>query len=359
MSGVNHIKYWVLFAAGLALAAPAARAAVDMQYVPVGSPGNAADPQTGYGAVDYAYGIGKYEVTNAQWVEFLNAKAKSDPLLLWNINMEMEFNGGITRRGAEGNFTYAVKPGRGNQPVGWVSWYDAARFANWLHNGQGNGSTETGAYTFPAPEPNPLRFIPRNPGAKVVVPTRDEWYKAAYFDPAKPGGPGYWDYPTRTDAVPFSDQPPGTGAPNPANTANFNKDDGIANGYDDGFAVSGMTEPDGSQQLLFTDVGAYAQSTSAFGTFDQGGNSYEWDEGFRPSPNRIFRGISGGNFASGREGLSAASAGFDNNAFTELGSIGFRVATLVPEPGAGLVLVGSSVLLLRRQRRIAGRVWGV
>ena len=28
-----------------------------------------------------------------------------------------------------------------------MSWYDAARFTNWLHNGQGSGSTETGAYT--------------------------------------------------------------------------------------------------------------------------------------------------------------------------------------------------------------------
>ena len=266
--------------------------------------------------------------------------------------MELEFNGGITRRGDEGSFTYAVKPGRGNQPVGWVSWYDAARFANWLHNGQGNGSTEIGAYMFPSPGPNPLRFIPRNAGAKVFVPTRDEWYKAAYFDPAKPGGPGYRDYPTRTDAVPFSDQPPGTDAPNPANTANFNKDDGVANGYDDGFAVSGMADP-GSERMLFSDVGAYTRSASAFGTFDQAGNSYGWDEGFRPSPNRVFRGISG-NFASGPEGISAASAGFDNNAFTELGSIGFRVAALVPEPAAGGALVLAASALLRRRKRNAG-----
>ena len=38
--------------------------------------------------------------------------------------------------------------GDGERPIGAVSWFDAARFANWLHNGGTNGaSTETGAYT--------------------------------------------------------------------------------------------------------------------------------------------------------------------------------------------------------------------
>ena len=32
-------------------------------------------------------------------------------------------------------------------PVNYVDFYDALRFANWMNNGQGNGDTETGAYT--------------------------------------------------------------------------------------------------------------------------------------------------------------------------------------------------------------------
>ena len=199
------VVFRVVAVFALCLCAQVASAAVNIDYVPVGNPGNPADPVTGQGAVGYPYSIGKYEVTNAQYAEFLNAKAKSDPLLLWNPNMQFEAIGGITRSGEEGNFSYAAKPGQGNHPVGWVTWYDAARFTNWLHNGRGNGSTETGAYTFPSPSPNPQRVIPRNPGAQVFLPTRDEWYKAAYFDPAKPGGPGYWRYPTRSDAAPHSD----------------------------------------------------------------------------------------------------------------------------------------------------------
>ena len=55
--------------------------------------------------------------------------------------------GGITRSGSDGSYSYATILGHDNMPVNWVSWYDAIRFANWLNNGQGNGDTETGAYT--------------------------------------------------------------------------------------------------------------------------------------------------------------------------------------------------------------------
>lgn len=37
--------------------------------------------------------------------------------------------------------------GSGARPITYVSWFDAARYTNWLHNGQGTGDTETGAYT--------------------------------------------------------------------------------------------------------------------------------------------------------------------------------------------------------------------
>ena len=37
--------------------------------------------------MDYAYSISKYEVTNTQYAEFLNAKAASDPLGLYSTSM--------------------------------------------------------------------------------------------------------------------------------------------------------------------------------------------------------------------------------------------------------------------------------
>ena len=133
----------------------ASAALVNIATVPVGYPGNAPDPATGslYGAVAYNYRIGTFDVTNAQYVEFLNAKASaSDPYGLWNSNMDpsvvqgMFAEGAIQRSGA-GPYSYSVRPGFANKPVIYVSWYDAVRFVNWLTNGQGNGDTESGTYT--------------------------------------------------------------------------------------------------------------------------------------------------------------------------------------------------------------------
>ena len=107
---------------------------------------NAAD-STGYGAVGYVYQMGKYEVTNSQYCEFLNAKAVTDTYGLYNTSMSSDARGGINRSGSSGSYTYAVKSGYENMPVTYVCWYDAIRFANWLQNGQGSGSTETGTYT--------------------------------------------------------------------------------------------------------------------------------------------------------------------------------------------------------------------
>ena len=79
------------------LAACSAHAqAVTIAWSPVGNPGNAADPASylgnpapQLGAVSYSYSIGTYDVTNSQYVEFLNAKdpTGADPLGLYNSGM--------------------------------------------------------------------------------------------------------------------------------------------------------------------------------------------------------------------------------------------------------------------------------
>jgi hypothetical protein len=133
--------------------------AVVIQTVPVGSPGNAPDSRimidgtTGYGAIPYSYRIGTFDIANAQYAEFLNAKASAaDPYGLWNSRMDPNApspgtEGGAIYRSGSGPFSYSVKPGYSNKPVIYVSWYDAIRFVNWLQNGQGNGDTETGTYS--------------------------------------------------------------------------------------------------------------------------------------------------------------------------------------------------------------------
>jgi len=140
---------------GIALVALApAASAVEIDWTFVSNVGNACeDLQTGgcFGAVDYYYNIGTYEVTNAQYAEFLNAKAASDPFALYDSHrmgvLNNNYNGGITRSGSPGSYTYAAIAGREDMPVNYITFFDAARFVNWLHNGQGNGDTESGAWT--------------------------------------------------------------------------------------------------------------------------------------------------------------------------------------------------------------------
>src|SRR4051812_17316127 len=137
--------------------------AISIDTVPVGNAGNAADTVDAdywmvgsqhLGAVPYDFRIGKYDVTVAQYTAFLNAVAKSDPYFVFKPHMNTDFfdygSKQIERSGTSGSYTYSVINSRGNQPITFLNWSDAARFVNWLNNGQptgpeGPGTTETGA----------------------------------------------------------------------------------------------------------------------------------------------------------------------------------------------------------------------
>ncbi|NLE59100.1 MAG: formylglycine-generating enzyme family protein [Planctomycetes bacterium] len=95
------------------------------------------DGTVGYGSVAHTYAIGKYEVTAGQYCEFLNAVAKSDPYGLYCTDMSYIGPGcRISRSGLSGSYTYRVNADSVNRPVNWVSYWDACRFADWLHNNQ-------------------------------------------------------------------------------------------------------------------------------------------------------------------------------------------------------------------------------
>src|SRR5688572_8217788 len=215
---ISGRSFWPLVAAASLCAAPAA-AVVTFEWRTVGDAGNACDdePDFGcYGAVDYAYRIATHEVTNAQYVEFLTAKAADDPLGLYNPGMA-DVPGGITRSGSPGSHAYGAVPGREHMPVNYVSFFDALRFANWLHNGQGDGDTETGAYTLLGGTPTPSNLlVERNAEATIWVASDAEWYKAAHYDTASGA---YYEYQTGTDA-PVACAPP-TATPNSANCDGF------------------------------------------------------------------------------------------------------------------------------------------
>jgi formylglycine-generating enzyme required for sulfatase activity len=136
-----------------------------------------------------------------------------------------------------------------------------------MNNGQGYASTETGAYTLAGGTPIPTNAlnIHRNPGAKTFLPSENEWYKAAYYDVTKKQ---YYLYPGGTNA-PMQCALPGP-TPNTANcglvtAANNPKNPGLPS----------------ASAWFFNDVsnvGAYTNSRSPNGTFDQGGNVFQWTD---------------------------------------------------------------------------------
>lgn len=329
----------------LALLAQTAAALITIETVPVGNAGNAADPTTGYGAVGYDYRMGKYEVTLHQYTVFLNAVAVADYYGLYNAKMQSEPNiAGIARQGSFGSYSYSVI-GSGLRPVTYVSWFDAARFVNWLENGQPSGamaagSTETGAYTLNG------RFfgvVTRNAQATYGLPTEDEWYKAAYHQPASQGGDsdGYWRYPTGSNATPNSRN----GSSGDGNSGNFYRNDGLVNGFNGGYAVNdSLVFPTGN---ALTDAGAFSLADSFYGTFDQGGNLWEWNDAIIGG---TARGMRGGSWNNAVNFLEPTPRTAGRDPANELSAdLGFRIV-IVPEPSVvGIVALGMALVAWKRK----------
>ena len=280
-----------------------ASATVTMDWVTIGNANNAADTAVGsgsfgYGAVDHAYRIGKYEVTNAQYGEFLNAKGQSNSNGIYNGSM-MSY--GITRSGISGSFSYTVTTALANRPVVLVSWFDAARFANWMMNGQGNASMETGAYTLNGATSG---IITANIGAQVYIPSEDEWYKAAYYSAANTS---YSLYPNGQNTITKAD-------------ANYNSS-------------------------ASTNVGTYSGDPSSYGTNDQGGNVWEWNDAVISGSS-----LRGGAWSSYYSYYLLSSNRNDSAPTNENYNIGFRVAS-VPEPTSILLsMLAGGMMLIRRKR---------
>ena len=285
------------------------------RFVTIGNPGNPPDVDfsNGSGAqgtVNYIYQIGKYEVSNTEYAAFLNAKAKTDPNTLWDGGMK------ITREGEDGSYTYTVQEGYEKSPVYFVAAVDAMRFINWLNNGGREVSdTETGSYTFTGYN----AVGPRNPGARIVLPNEEEWYKAAYYDPTKNGTGGYWLYPTRT-----SDP----------NLLNYDTPPG--NQHSLCFLSPSGGPPDVCPEDIFPLASSY------YGTFNQAASVWEWNELRFPGQARPRR--SGGSWGNNSARV-ASSVRADNDIGNPGASVnqGFRLAQVTPPAALRITLEGNFV----------------
>ena len=180
--------------------------ALTMDFVTIGNPGNAADA-TGNprpaGGVAYTYNLGKYEVSR-DMIDKANS-AGSLGITLY----DMSSYGG---NGA-------------NKPATGISWYEAAKYVNWLNTStgwttaykfDGSGNFQLWSSTDAGYNANNLF---RNSLAKYWLPSSDEWYKGAYGNPN-----GSWsNFPNGSDSAPMA-VANGTAA----NTAVYNGQSGPA-----------------------------------------------------------------------------------------------------------------------------------
>ena len=250
---------------------------IDIDFVTIGNAGNAADTggTPGCGAVSSSYRIGKYEVTATQW-QTINTAA------------------GI---GGSGDWS-------GNQPVASISWYEAAQFCNYLTS----GNKYSGAYKFDIS--GNFQSIDRvssisTYGTTYVIPTEDEWYKAAYY---KPDGSGYSLYANGTDTAPSTSQ---------------TRYDIYSSPWDFG-------------------TGTMEQN----GTFDMMGNIWEFNETLIYGSDNALR---GGWYNSSYLHLVSSSRRAPLYPEYESYSVGFRIAE-IPEPATILLLTLGGLVLRKHSR---------
>lgn len=239
---------------------------IEIDFVTIGDVGNAAD-DTGYGSINYNYFIGKYEITNAQWNQFTAVAGNPTGN---NVS-------GVNPYDQSSVYTDA------QQPTNNVSWYEIAQFCNYLTS----GNKSQGVYRFSNGD---FTGIDRDSaistfGTIYVIPTEDEWYKAAYYT-----GNGYSLYAYGTDTSPAA---------------------GIDTNY----------EGPSNGQPWDVGTGTIEQN----GTFDMMGNLIEWNETLIV-PTTISRGVRGGAFWSGNNTLISSYRAGNGNAYYEFYDVGFRIA---------------------------------
>jgi formylglycine-generating enzyme required for sulfatase activity len=283
--------------------------------------------------VGYEYSIGKFEVTTAQWTEFFNAafdRPASDRLP--NLLPPSHWGAVGTTASTPGGLRWRVPAGNEMMPVGNIDWRMAAMYCNWLCN---NKSTDRAAFMNGAYDASTFGYVngatftdqaAHTPGARYWIPTWDEWLKAAHYDPNKlgPGQGGWWTYSITSDTAPVSGPPPQLVG-------------GVGNGQ---VNAGGWNSAFPQLSPYAVPLGSYSNVTSPWGLFDTAGATAEWTEsvftGPGLAPTRI---IDGSWWVDGPVGVDAAwGLGADSPNISTFDR-GFRIASAVPVPQTGLVVV--------------------
>ncbi len=284
----------------------------------------------GYGSVTKSYSIGKYEVTNEQYAAFLstvgtrarsgvvNVSIGDNDVPIYEENANLGGINIIVRR-------YIAKSGKENNAVNFVSAYGAAMYCNWLTN----GATQTSDYLSGLYDFNKygatIELFENVDDSKLgyKLPTLDQWYKAAYYttDKNASGESGYYQFATQSDIAPKNSKATSLG-----NTANY-----------------------ANSVKQTTQVGAYTNSESFYGTFDQNGNVGEWCETIVGSSLPLL----GGDYSSTSSLLNSGSAGSDLLSPSSTASnAGFRVMYTIPEPSFYSEVLGGISLGLMMLKKI-------
>lgn len=336
-----------------------------IDFVTVGAPGNApwtgGGSNNGRGQVDYEYRIGRFEVTTAQWAEFMNAafdRPATDRIP--HVFAPLQWGAVGTTPNTPGGRRWAVPAGREMIPTGGVDWRTCAIYANWLHNGKGtnreaflSGAYDVSTFGYIGDGGGFTDQLTRSPGARYWIPSLDEWMKASHFDANKvnPDGTrgGWWQYGNSSDTPMYYGPPgvrvstgriPGPDPNGPLATANG----GWENRDFPGFNAFNIN------------LGAYAMVVSPWGLLDVAGGTSEWTEGYFQNPgepvprDRLFDGTAWGTSTSGlpdtpgyyRGGEAPSLAFYD---------FGLRIASNVPSPGIGSLGLGGLLLSLALRRR--------
>ena len=279
-------------------------------FVPIGNAGNANDNFNG-GAVPYNFNMSTYAISQDQL-----AKASS--------SLGISLGGGAWV---------------GSQPAANVTWYQAAAFVNYLNTSTGHvaayqldvGATTLTLWSSAQAWQAGGENLYRNKDAYYFLPSENEYYKAAYYDPNKAGGAGYWRYATGSDTIPTE-------------------------------VTSGTTAETAVYKQTFEQGPAAVNSAgglSPYGTMGQTGNVWEWQEtaidrvNNSSSENRKVVGGAwfdrGGSLGTPPRATPPPPTPPEDPSLSDA-SVGFRVAS-VPEPSCMILMIGSGLILLARRRR--------